>query len=148
MTPPLISRYLPADYYDSFRQEIRSSGTISTEALLIAMFSRYPRWVAILFKLRNILVKSFGLETGQLDITSLIKEKTEQEIVIGQDDKHLEFYVAIQVIPAQENTQIIEVSTIVKYHNTLGRIYFFFIRPFHRVIVPALLKRAIRHCYS
>ena len=36
-------------------------------------------------------------------------------------------------------------TTVVKYHNLLGKVYFFFIRPFHALICKWLLKRAARN---
>jgi hypothetical protein len=31
-------------------------------------------------------------------------------------------------------------STIVHYNNLLGRVYFFFVKPFHKLIIHAMLK--------
>ena len=41
--------------------------------------------------------------------------------------------------------QSIRITTVVKYHNSLGKVYFFFIRPFHALICKWLLKRAARN---
>ena len=34
--------------------------------------------------------------------------------------------------------------TVVKFNNRLGRLYFFFIRPFHKVIIRSMLKRVAK----
>jgi hypothetical protein len=36
------------------------------------------------------------------------------------------------------------VSTIVRFHNWLGRAYFVPVRPFHRLIVPAMIRYGLR----
>lgn len=147
MSANLIDRYLPADYRDSFCRQIQTNTTISPEKLLIEMFTRTPGWINALHKLRDILVKPFGLEVKRenLDISGAIKEKTNNEVVLGKDDKHLEFYVSLRLHSTENNIYRIEVTTIVRYHNRLGRIYFFFVRPIHKLIVPAMLKRVLKN---
>ena len=36
------------------------------------------------------------------------------------------------------------VSTIVRFNNWLGRLYFLPVRPIHRLIVPAMLRNGLR----
>ena len=38
---------------------------------------------------------------------------------------------------------LIDITTVVQYHNALGKAYFFFIKPFHRMIVPRVAKELI-----
>lgn len=83
-------------------------------------------------KVRNILVKPFGLETGKvLKTEDCIIEDTENEAIMRKDDKHLLFYVSI----AKIGNDLIDITTVVQYHNALGKAYFFFIKPFHKMIV-------------
>lgn len=144
MHSTLISGFLPADHQDSCHRPADTSVPLSPEEILKIMFTGYPAWVKGLFKIRDWIVKPFGLETGQIDIVQLIIAQNEREIVIGQDDKHLQFYVSVEAGAHQHNRQDIRVTTLVKYHNALGRVYFFFIRPFHHIIVRTILKRALR----
>ncbi len=65
-----------------------------------------------------------------------------------KDDKHLLFYVDIFITPLETGKQMIEVTTLVKYHNWVGKAYFFCIKPFHRVIVPLVLKSAMLNKHS
>ena len=38
---------------------------------------------------------------------------------------------------------LIDITTVVQYHNALGKAYFFFIKPFHKMIVPRVAKELI-----
>lgn len=77
MAESLLTHYLPADYHDSYHRKICSGTQISPEELLKDMFSPSLSWVKGLLKIRDILVKPLGLETGKMDISGLIKEKSE-----------------------------------------------------------------------
>jgi len=85
-------------------------------------------------------VKPFGIEGGDI-LTSedYIIEDTENEAIMRKDDKHLLFYVSI----AKIGNNLIDVTTVVQYHNALGKVYFFFIKPFHKMIVPRVVKEFI-----
>ncbi|MDR1652533.1 MAG: DUF2867 domain-containing protein [Prevotellaceae bacterium] len=37
----------------------------------------------------------------------------------------------------------ISIITVVHFHNALGKVYFFVIRPFHKIIVKAMIKRLL-----
>lgn len=56
-------------------------------------------------------------------------------------DKHLTFYVSLWCKVSEANSQTLRITTIVKYHNRLGKLYFFVVRPFHKVIIRSLLER-------
>ena len=74
----------------------------------------------------------------------MIIEENETGLVIGKQDKHLDFYVVLECESPSGNAQNISISTLVNYNNGLGRIYFFAIRLFHILIVKNLVKRAVR----
>ena len=64
----------------------------------------------------------------------------DNEIVLGEDDRHLNFRISLKKTVENEQVRII-VSTVIFVNNTLGRLYLFFILPFHKIIVPAILRR-------
>lgn len=137
----LIDKYLPADYHDTFVLKAQKpAGQIIPKELIKKIFNHSPAWLAFLFKVRNILVKPFGLETGkELQTEDFIIEDTENEVIMKKDDKHLLFYISI----AKIGNDLIDVTTVVQYHNALGKAYFFFIKPFHKMIVPRVVKELI-----
>lgn len=159
-TNSLTLQYLPVDYTDVFACNVKEAKKLSIEAIMIDFWTVMPQWVNVLFKLRNILVRPFGLETGGFDDRSeklkamiyagsgsnglmSVASKSDNEIVVLLSDTHLDAYMSV-FIEERDKLQIVSVITLVRYHNKLGRFYFFFIRPFHGVIVKSLLKSTLK----
>ena len=152
------------DYVDGFKGEVSDPNKkISSVDVGYAFFSSGPKWVSKLFAIRNRIVSLFGLKTSGSkedkeqehknfrcepgDRLGLFKvfAKTENEIILGEDDKHLDFRVSLFLEesvgdPARKS---LTVSTTVKFNNWLGRLYFFPVRLFHKMVVPAMLKGII-----
>ena len=61
-----------------------------------------------------------------------------EEILIGADDRHLDFRASMLV--RRDASRSSAVLTTVVHFNSLGRPYFFVVRPFHRLIVTSLLR--------
>lgn len=137
----LIDKFLPADYHDTFViKTSKPAEQIIPKELIKKIFNHSPAWLSFLYKVRNILVKPFGIEGGDILISEdYIIEDTENEAIMRKDDKHLLFYVSI----AKIGNNLIDVTTVVQYHNALGKVYFFFIKPFHKMIVPRVVKEII-----
>ena len=72
------------------------------------------------------------------DFVIILKEKN--HIITELKDRHLDFRFSIMIRGNEGKTKVF-LSTIVKINNFLGRVYFFLIKPFHRFIVPNILKR-------
>ena len=143
------------DYTDVYFQEVKTERNIRPEDLGKAFFTSNIPWVKKLFTLRNKLVAMFGLkgsdkkskimkQAEQSDFAigerfGLFKvlDKKEKEIILGEDDKHLDFKVSL--LYAQPENKIY-ISTGVQYHNFFGRLYFFFVKPFHRLVVKSMLN--------
>ncbi len=114
-----------------------------------------------MFGFRNKAVRLLGLKTGyetesqqKRDFKCEVGErmgifkvfdKTNNEIVIGEDDKHLDFRVSLLFDENKEHLdeKSLTISTTVKFHNWLGVLYFLPVHPFHKLIVPAMLKNMI-----
>ncbi len=139
----LITKYLPADYKDCFLKKIINRPYISVKELFDLMFIQYPKWVLWLLKLRDLMVKPLGLKTNK-SFESMIIEQNDDEIIIGTKDKHLTFYISLFCSDTEDKEQTISITTLVKYKNILGKIYFAAIWLFHTIIVHYLFKRAIR----
>ena len=107
--------------------------------------------------MRNAIAGIFGLKTGKIenvyenldklnfkqnqsigDFFIILKRK--KHLITELTDKHLDFRFSI-LITEDEGITKISLSTIVKINNIFGKIYFFFITPFHRLIIPNILKR-------
>ena len=154
------------DYIDSFQGKfIDKFQNIGTTEIGKSFFSSGPKWIDKLFALRNKLVKVFGLKTsGQTtdrqkmlenfkcekgEQIGLFKvfDKTTDEIILGEDDKHLNFRVSLFIDKqnVDKTDKKLIVSTTVKFNNWFGRLYFLPVRPFHKLIVPKILKGIIKN---
>ena len=100
---------------------------------------------------RNLAVKPFGLKTAP-DETSPpririgafpVISQSAAKVVLGLDDRHLDFRVLVEVEEFGMGRQVVSASTIVKTHNLLGRAYLAIVKPFHRIIVPAMLAQVV-----
>tara|TARA_B100001173_G_C15992235_1_gene549488 strand:+ start:382 stop:933 length:552 start_codon:yes stop_codon:yes gene_type:complete len=153
------------DFSDSFEGVFKDNqNTINITEIGKAFFSSGPKWVDNLFSLRNKIVSIFGLKTPgkitnraqQLELfkcnpgeqLGLFKvfSKNENEVILGEDDKHLNFRISMFVNQSKEDAKKkhLIISTTVEYNNWFGKLYFLPVRPFHKLIVPTMLKGMIR----
>jgi len=110
--------------------------------------ARQPRWAEALLSLRNMLVAPLGLKTSGAspgaprDMIGIfpVVSQTPDRLIAGFNDHHLDFRVVIDVTGLGDVRQV-TATTLVLTHNWLGRIYLAIILPFHRLIVPALLRQ-------
>ena len=130
------------DYCDIYQVQ---KGTEKSAEEISRDIMQMPKWASILFKLRNRIVGIFGLKTDKntekTDTFFSVIEKNENEIVMGEVDKHLNFRLSI-LKNNVENT--ISLITVVHFNNKFGNIYFFIIKPFHKIILKATLKRYLK----
>lgn len=145
----VIRVYPSVQLADAYAIRLPPGASQDPEVLARFMFANQPAWVAMLMRVRDAIVSAFGLKTGKhlatlaasarLERVGIFKiySKNETEIVVGEDDSHLDFRVSVLCANAE-----LTVSTVVHCHNRLGRIYLLLIAPFHRMVVKASLRRA------
>lgn len=124
----------------------------SLEEITKIIFNSPPKWLAVLMGIRNLIVGIFRLKTSLPDdyqeafvegaYVSFFKiyQIEPEEIILGADDIHLNFRAVIQ--RKNEEQYNIKVTTLVEFNNRLGRIYMTVIKPFHRMIIKVLVKKA------
>jgi len=140
-------------YCDSFSiltQTNENLDKITTEVF------QTPQWADMLMTIRNAVAKLVGLEAGGLKKDTNISDfypigsravyftvidRNENEIVMAENDKHINFRISI-MINREGNHVTIYLTTLLKFNNLLGQLYFFPVKPFHRLIVISLLKGA------
>ena len=73
-------------------------------------------------------------------------ERSDRGLILGEDDRHLDFKVSVLLRPAfgQERDELVT-TTVVHCHNLLGRSYLALIRPVRHQVVQANLRGAARH---
>lgn len=138
-TDSLIENYLSADYVDSFSRIVVCKHKITPEEFRYLTFGQLPKWIDWLLKLRNTIVKPLGLDIKSR-FTDIVHAQNSSEIILGMPDKHLTFYVSLWCGEYKDSKQDLRITTVVKYNNWLGGVYFFVIRPFHEIIGRAILK--------
>lgn len=148
--------YASVHLADAFAIRLPSSASGDPDVLARFLFSQQPAWVGKLMAMRDAIVACFGLKTGKHLATLATDAKAgrvgifkvystnQTEIVVGEDDKHLDFRVSVLCsgAPAPDGSRQLTVSTVVHCHNRLGRAYLLAIAPFHRLVVKASLDRA------
>ena len=148
------------DYSDCFSEEIIHP----IEGLTVSHIARSfilssPKWSKYLFKLRKLIfsifrfksiesnkiqdINSLKIETGQYLGHFIVYHRTNSEVVIGKDDKHLDFRISIILLDFHEDINEIIISTVVNYHNLYGRLYFAIVIPFHKLIIKSMLKSLV-----
>ncbi len=155
----LIYSYLPTGYSDSFECNFISSKDITPDEVQIAFWTTKPIWIEWLLSLRAILVKPFGIKSDISDYAKNLREclikgishkyisvpsKSNDETVTCNVDKHLTFYLSIIVRKGEGNKKSIIATTLVNFHNYLGRCYFFIIYPFHTYLVRVMLRYLVK----
>ncbi|ODU59524.1 MAG: hypothetical protein ABT02_09895 [Comamonadaceae bacterium SCN 68-20] len=158
----VIRTALPGAHYADAYQTADPCPDASALQAWLDVVTRTPGWTRALMALRNKLARLVGLQDlGQLDDVHgtprhprdaashrpgdrvgifHIRHLSVREVVLGQDDKHLD--VQVSLCKRQEGGQpVVVVSTVVHIHNTLGHAYMAVVTPFHRLIVRAMLRR-------
>ena len=154
----------PIHYIDSFGITIPEGREDSIDYLTTRLFLSVPGWAKVLLELRDKIVGPLGLATGDslepgarnMDINAVdpgiryapgdravffsVVDRTEDEVVMGEDDKHL--YFRTSLCRGEETPQGIplHLTTLVQFHNIWGRVYFAPVKLFHRLLMVALLK--------
>lgn len=82
-------------------------------------------------------VLAVGQETGVWPIFSL----SEDEVVAGRNNKHMDFRLSVPEVPDGDRTSVV-VAAVCTVHNLTGKLYLFFVVPFHRFGVRKLMANA------
>ena len=156
----LDRRTIDAAYFrDSYRVAL-SKPDASVTDIFIAIFGHHPAWIKALLIVRNRIAKLCGLDVPSASqiLTTHVKAHytvgdrigpwplfflSEHELVAGRNNWHLDFRLSV-LKTAEHGSGNVVVSTICSVHNVYGKVYLFFIVPFHKWGVQFLLARAIR----
>lgn len=148
--------YESTNLADAFAVQLPLGTSSDPEVLWRFVMSQQPPWIGWLTNVRDAIVACFGLKTAkQLATLSdevdddriaffKVYDKSECEIILGEDDKHLDFRLSVLRTAGSASSLggQLTVSTVVHCNNLLGRAYLSVIAPFHRQVVTASLRRA------
>jgi hypothetical protein len=151
--PELAPLYEGADYVE----EKTIEGTASLEGFIVGMM-RKPYWLRLLYALRKVLVRPFGIRQDSLgdelrpeDISYTAGDKCrvftvtcgreDEYLALHINDPHLKGQVIMAAVPLPTGGNRFHVGTIVHFNNRLGPVYFRLILPFHHLVVGAMLRQ-------
>jgi hypothetical protein len=147
-----------AYFHDSYRA-VLARPELGVIDIFFALFGHTPLWMKLLLIVRNAVAKLFGLEApsvGEIMRPTISSEYrvgdkigpwpiyflAGNELVAGRNNKHLDFRLSVLRTKVGDATNVV-VTTVCSVHNVFGRIYLFFIVPFHRIGVRALISSAV-----
>lgn len=154
-----ISQLLENAYFHDAYQIELANGERSALRLFLDMASNTPRWINTLMLIRNKIVSLFGLKDiglfNHLDPDKAESEYqigdqvgifsicyiSEEEVIVGDSDRHLNARVSIYKL--EDRNHSVAISTVVHTHNLAGKIYMFFVTPVHKIIAPSMAKLII-----
>jgi len=154
-----ITRYAHgADFIDCHDVQVRDVERTALRHFLI-LLAATPAWLDNLMKLRNRLVQTVGLkDLGALTRVDLARPDEDyrpgdrvgiftllandaDEVLVADQDNHLDVFLALTRLPmAADGTRLVVLSTVVRTHNWLGKVYMLPVAPFHRQIAPMTLR--------
>ncbi len=136
--------------------------------IFFGVFGHNPWWIRRVLMARNRLASLGGLDVpADRDILSPQRKSSyaagdtigpwplfflsEQELVAGRNNKHLDFRLSVLRTsakpgvgqPGEKRAAQVVISTVCTTHNTFGKLYLFFIVPFHKRGVQWLMTRAV-----
>ncbi|MFT7331626.1 MAG: hypothetical protein ACI848_001708 [Roseivirga sp.] len=118
------------------------------------IFNTSPKWLELLFKLRNNLVKIIGLKTDipedyneTFKVGGYVKffkiySISNNQVILGANDSHLNFRAIVENDTSKDYN--IKVITLVQFNNKKGEFYMNIIKPFHRLVVKKMVKNAFK----
>ena len=147
-----------ACFHDSYRAPL-ARPDLAIVDLFFALFGHTPLWIKLLLIARNTAARLIGLEAptvGEIMRPTVRKEyhvgekigpwpiflMADNEIVAGRNNRHLDFRLSVLKVSEGEAADVV-VSTICTVNNLFGKIYLFFIIPFHRAGVRLLISNAV-----
>jgi len=152
IAPPAESRlsdwYPGASLTDSFAVALPPGAPADVDTLATLLFADPPAWFTILLAIRDRVMTPFGVKAshtlsgGEHIAFFPVLSRSTDEIVLGADDRHLDFRASV-LLRRTDNRLV--ATTVVRCHNLLGRLYLAAILPFHVLIVTDSLRRLRRH---
>ncbi|GAB6904641.1 conserved hypothetical protein [Desulfosarcina cetonica] len=159
---PMFKDYFAdADYWDLKH----ITADVSLRDFIAGMLGFEPWWIAMLYRIRELLVIGLGLVRHEKpeDLESLtpdripftsgekasffIVHRAEEDrfwVAETPPDNHLSAYFGIVAHPLGDGRNQFSVFTTVRYRNWTGPVYFNLIRPFHHLVVREMMKAGAR----
>jgi hypothetical protein len=137
---------------------------VSLREFIAGMLSYHPWWMAMLYRLREILVSVLGLvkhdiperfpvlnadaisfTPGDKALFFIVREAEEDRFWVSETppDNHLMAYFGVVAQTLKDGMTRFGVFTTVRYLHWTGPVYFNLIRPFHHLVVARMMRAGI-----
>ncbi|MFG6448867.1 DUF2867 domain-containing protein [Roseateles sp. BYS180W] len=152
-----VAQLLPGAYFHDAWAVDLADGRANAMSLALRVFQQTPPWIDGLMGLRNRLaglagLKNVGtladLDPGKPSAAYQLGDRvgiftlclrSEAEVLMGIDDKHLKVVVSLHRAQLQADARTTAtITTVVHVHNWLGRLYMLPVTPVHRVIAKRM----------
>ena len=150
---------LPGAYFHDAWTIAAAQSELDALSQFLRVAMKTPQWIDRLMALRNYIVGFLGLKKlgglariapnkrsseyllgDRVGIFTLLS-KEEDEVLLGDDDKHLSVVVSVHKNVVHGGGQtLVTVTTVVHVKNWLGRLYMLPVAPAHRVIARTIVK--------
>lgn len=140
-----------------------AQGRVGLRRFLANMLSWTPGWVRLLFWLRGGLAKLLGLRHegfpagpamapddvpmapgGRLRFFAVTAAQEDDFWVAEAGDRHLDAWIVVLAEPLPGDERRFHVWTVVRHRHWTGPLYFTLIRPFHHLLVAAMVRAGVR----
>ncbi len=151
----IAALYEHASFADAFEIVLPAKASVDAQVLAHFVFAEQAPWIGRLMQLRDSLVTPFGLKTSKHLLAAdsedtsprlylfKIYASSAKEMVLGEDDWHLDFRASVLCrARGDDGGHTLVLTTVVQCHNALGRLYIRLIAPFHRMVVKSALQMA------
>lgn len=137
--------------------------TLPMRHFIAGMLAYQPSWMTVLYRVRWLFVRLLGLkQTGippsqaltptDISLTpgdkatffTVVAAAEEEYWLVAATESHLTAHLGVVVEPLADERRVIHVMTIVHYHSWAGPVYFNVIRPFHHIVVRAMINAGKR----
>jgi hypothetical protein len=142
-TPEHFAVLPKATFADTY--VVHGTEYVTAMAAARGAFGKAPVWISRLMGLRNALVAPLGLvhRSPKANPQAIgmfpILQDSKDRVVLGLDDRHLDFRVVVELMNAGTSVSL---TTLVQPHNVFGKAYLAIIMPFHRIITATILAQA------
>jgi len=150
---------IEAAYFRNAWRAPLSRSELGVVEVFFGIFAHHPMWMKLLLIVRNKVASLAGLDAPtaaeilhvEIRDRYAVGEKlgvwpifflSEDEVVTGRNNRHLDFRLSVLKVPDGDSTSVV-VSTICTVHNLAGKLYLFFVVPFHRYGVRKLMANAL-----
>jgi hypothetical protein len=149
---------LRTDYLDVHSSTFIAPCQVHVDSVVRLFFSSIPKPFLWMLMFREAIGRQLGLKTAN-DKEGTLKEielfsgqegdkialfevwkRTEKEILTGQRDKHLDFVLSFH-LENKDKGYTLQLLTAVQLNSRLGKVYFFTVKPIHKLLMPILVKR-------